>query len=537
MKYFSFLFLFFIALSPLQAAPIQVPAELESLPVQEKGRKKPFYTFATETLQLLRHSGSFQQNGEKWNAMQVMLGIWLEPKEWAKKPMIRINFQDLKKQAGLDVFVRDFSYETLEQNGTLQRMIGEVEMIRRQDSRAKLNPLQTAVREVGEQLHIFEFLISGDSFRVLPLQHQWNTLREDPVLSENFRNIYSEMQAAWQSNNVSTLQQAIKKLRQEIDTLQVSDYPNAQEMKIEVLYMRYHPFRLAWICYLIAALSLVLTSLWKPRAGYIAGWTFALLGFIFQFTAFATRIYISGRPPVTNMYETVIWISFGTMFFALIFEAIYRCRYFLQAATPVAVVALILADSQPMILDPSIHPLVPVLRNNFWLTIHVLTITLSYAAFALALGVAHIILGKICFQKGKYSLTSLYLYLYRTLQIGVLLLASGTILGGVWANYSWGRFWDWDPKETWALIALLCYLAVLHGRLAGWWGGFGLAVGAIICFQAIIMAWYGVNFILGVGLHSYGFGTGGRGFVFTFVALECLFVAWALWQHRKVQFS
>jgi ABC-type transport system involved in cytochrome c biogenesis permease subunit len=118
--------------------------------------------------------------------------------------------------------------------------------------------------------------------------------------------------------------------------------------------------------------------------------------------------------------------------------------------------------------------------------------------------------------------------LYRCLQIGVLLLAAGVILGGVWANYSWGRFWDWDPKETWALIALLSYVILLHGRLGGWWGGYGLAVGSIACFLTILMAWYGVNFVLGKGLHSYGFGNGGQLYVGLFALLELLLIIFAL---------
>ena len=154
------------------------------------------------------------------------------------------------------------------------------------------------------------------------------------------------------------------------------------------------------------------------------------------------------------------------------------------------------------------------------------TITLSYAAFALALGIGHIALGKVI--RGKKPEAALYNYLYRTLQVGVLLLATGTILGGVWANYSWGRFWDWDPKETWALITLLGYLFVLHGRIAGKWAGFGMAVGAVLAFQGVLMAWYGVNFVLGVGLHSYGFGTGGFGWALLFVAAEIGFVLLAV---------
>jgi cytochrome c biogenesis factor len=126
----------------------------------------------------------------------------------------------------------------------------------------------------------------------------------------------------------------------------------------------------------------------------------------------------------------------------------------------------------------------------------------------------------------------MHFWLYRVLQLGVLLLAAGTILGGVWANYSWGRFWGWDPKETWALIALLCYITTLHGRLAGWWTQFGLVVASVVCFLAVLMAWYGVNFVLGKGLHSYGFGIGGETYVASFVIADLLFVAFAIWRYR-----
>jgi energy-coupling factor transporter transmembrane protein EcfT len=115
------------------------------------------------------------------------------------------------------------------------------------------------------------------------------------------------------------------------------------------------------------------------------------------------------------------------------------------------------------------------------------------------------------------------------------LLAVGTILGGVWANYSWGRFWDWDPKEVWALVTLLAYLFVLHGRIAGKWAGFGMSVGAILCFLCVLMAWYGVNFVLGVGLHSYGFGSGGFGYALAFVIAELVFVAIAVVRNRTLK--
>jgi ABC-type transport system involved in cytochrome c biogenesis permease subunit len=182
--------------------------------------------------------------------------------------------------------------------------------------------------------------------------------------------------------------------------------------------------------------------------------------------------------------------------------------------------------------------LVPVLRSSFWLTVHVLTITLGYAAFLLAMGLGHLSLGLYFLTPGRPALGErLSLYLYRSIQVGTVLLAIGTMLGGVWASYSWGRFWAWDPKETWALIALLGYLALLHGRIIGWVREFGMAVGALIGFLLVLMAWYGVNFVLGTGLHSYGFGSGGYAYVGGFVAFEVVVIVAALLRRRAARLA
>ncbi len=195
------------------------------------------------------------------------------------------------------------------------------------------------------------------------------------------------------------------------------------------------------------------------------------------------------------------------------------------------------------VLDESFTPLQPVLRDNFWLTIHVLTIVSSYGAGALAWGLGNLALGYYLFGKyvtvgGSDSPTSteatirrpppqtvaLASYVYKSMQVAVLLLAAGTILGGLWADVSWGRFWGWDPKEVWALVSLLVYLAILHGRYVGWFGNFGIAAGAVMGASAIVFSWYGVNFVLGAGLHSYGFGDGGQNEVGGAVALNWLFL-------------
>jgi cytochrome c-type biogenesis protein CcsB len=255
-------------------------------------------------------------------------------------------------------------------------------------------------------------------------------------------------------------------------------------------------------------------------------WSALLIAFALHVYGFALRVYLTGRAPVSNMYETVVWVAFGSVVFGMIFETIFRKKFILIAAGIVAVLCLIIADMAPAILDHSLQPLEPVLRSNYWLTIHVLTITLSYSAFFLAFVLGNI--GLIYFIRGEQrnltAILEMNRAIYRALQVGVVLLAAGIILGGIWADYSWGRFWGWDPKETWALIALLGYLAILHGRLGGWLRQFGLMAGAIIGFNLVIMAWYGVNYVLGAGLHSYGFGAGGVEYVASFVALNLLYV-------------
>jgi hypothetical protein len=146
-----------------------------------------------------------------------------------------------------------------------------------------------------------------------------------------------------------------------------------------------------------------------------------------------------------------------------------------------------------------------------------------------------VVLGNYLFRPQNSKMIQTYsLYMYRAIQIGVVLLAAGTILGGVWADYSWGRFWGWDPKEVWALIALLLYLAVLHGRFTGWLRGFGFVTCTVVSFLGVLMAWYGVNFVLGVGLHSYGFGTGGMSYVLAYVAAQVAFIFAAYFRYAKV---
>ncbi len=495
---------------------------LESLPIQDQGRKKPFLVFAQEFLLAVSGTSSLTVKHTSFTAMEIVATLWLSPREWQQIPLILVKDKQLKNICGLPANQNHFSFETLRDTPSLQLQILEAREAQENSSEAKLSTTAKAAADVASRMMLLATLTDGSLVRIVPHpagdHATWNALPPDDPRLKNLRTAYSSADANAFRASLTSLKSSLTK--------NAPAYYQAGMSKIwwELLYQKVHPFRWAWILYLLAGLMLFLFP--SRNYNYPCAWILTLVGLFFQITGFACRIFVADRPPVTNMYESIVWVAFGTILFALIFESRYRSRFFLAGAIPVATASLILADSQPLILSHSIHPLTAVLQSNFWLTIHVLTITLSYAAFALAMGVAHIALGKITFRQPVPHL--LYNYIYRVLQVGVLLLACGTILGGVWANYSWGRFWNWDPKETWALITLLAYLIILHGRIAGKWNGLGLAVGAVLGFLSVLMAWYGVNFVLGTGLHSYGFGTGGFQYVVAAVILDLLFVVFAI---------
>lgn len=520
----------FCAFSTSRAEEIVDFQVLDTMPIQDGGRKKPFFVFAQETLLSLCGRTSLPLDGRNSPSNEIIGRIWLRDWDWKQVPIVLVDYLPVKEACGWDVQRKLFSYAEITSNARFRELLNESAVRRKQDARTPLQGLLKEVSAIGLRLALFESLITGKAYRIVPSEGStWG-------LISNSQPAFEGMRKALKYGNQRDFDEVAGELRTFVASAAPEKMPSPTLLTVETYYQKIHPFRWAWIFYGAAAITLALTSSFHRKLGYRIGMTLAIFGAVLLLTGFCVRVWISGRAPVTNMYESIIWVALGTVGFALLFEAIYRSRYFLLGASPFAVVSLMIADAAPMKFDPSISPLVPVLQNNFWLTTHVLTITLSYAAFALALGVAHIALGKIVFFSQKPE-AAIYHYIYRSMQVGVLLLAVGTLLGAVWANYSWGRFWDWDPKETWALIALLAYLFILHGRIAGKWGGFGIAIGAILGFQTIIMAWYGVNYVLGAGLHSYGFGNGSVGWAIIFVIVELLFVSFAIWKSAHLERS
>lgn len=533
------------------------------LAIQDGGRRKPVDTFARETLIKITGRSTYKSGSKTWQGADFILSMLLDTREWKNEPMILVSLGELKERLGLPEQERRFSFAQLTGLPELNTLASQAHALRKAEK--PLSRLQSEVMSVSERLALFAHVMDGSAFLLVPAPAK---ATDAWLVPPSFMQYYNEQQFAPVQTQLQTLANAYVKadgfafsraasqLRENLRQLSPKVYPPESELRLEYSYNHWDGFyRAAW-SYGIALLLLTIghfrsasnaahrAAATGARAGSnrsylkIAGVSVAVAGLLFHASAIVMRCFIAGRPPVTNMYESIIWVSFAVSLFGLIFFLIYRAPIYLLAALPVSLVALLLVHQLPIAMPASIDPLVPVLRDNFWLTIHVLTITLSYAAFGLAMGFGHILLWRYARQPvAARSDQAMHFWLYRVLQLGVILLAAGTILGGVWANYSWGRFWGWDPKETWALIALLCYIVTLHGRLAGWWTQFGLVVASVVCFLAVLMAWYGVNFVLGKGLHSYGFGIGGETYVVGAVIADLLFVGFAIWRYRSAKSS
>jgi ABC-type transport system involved in cytochrome c biogenesis permease subunit len=527
--------------SPLRAGPELDP--LRTIVIQDGGRLKPLDTFARETARRVSGAVPFT-GGESVKGMdpvEWVLAMLADPQRWREEPIVKVSHAGVRAAAGLpEKNNQRYSFSELTTHAGFLAAAEKVHEKLRKDREAKLDPVEREISTLYDTLGVMAGLFSGESLRIVPHPSDknaaWFSLADldqaDQAPIRRVRTLTAALVTAYQSGDRDNVSASASALGRRLVELAPEMYPAPKTVGVEVQYNRLKPFRLAWVAYLFGFLLLLasfpLAARWAERAGM----ALVLVGFGLHAYGMGLRMYVSGRPPVTNMYESVVWVAWGAVLFALVFEAIYKARYFAAAAAGLATLSLILADNVP-ILDGSIDPLVPVLRDNMWLTVHVLTITLGYAAYLLAMGLGHLNLGLYFFAPGKTALfKTLSLFLYRALQVGTLLLATGTMLGGVWASYSWGRFWGWDPKETWAFIALLGYLAILHGRMVGWIREFGMAVGAILGFLLILMAWYGVNFVLGTGLHSYGFGSGGYAYVGGFVAFEVLVIVAAVLRRR-----
>lgn len=511
--------------------------EMGKLLIQDGGRKKPFDTYARENLVKLSGRTHWKDsNGSRWDALEVLTDMALGTNNWLDEKIIKVPYIPLKNELGLTHKEAFFSYNDLRGNpSVVQKISNLLNPNKKETHPAKLT---TEAMILSRQLRQIEMLTSPGNYSWVPVSGggMWLSVEEGadvykeqlPKMTE----IYDQMVFAYRAGDAALFTTSVDYFSTQLQTLVAPEIYPIQKLDKELFYNHLHPFRLAWIILIICFAAILFAE-----AGGRLYWcaiVFFGIAVALQIVGFVLRTLISGRAPVTNMYEVLVFMALGASFIAFIYELIYRQKVFVLAASAVGAITLILADNLPAVFDPSIQPLVPVLQSNWWLTIHVITITIGYAAFLQAMGIGHIAIWDYLFKPTEQeTIDKLTKFNYRTMQIGVLFLAAGTLLGGLWAEKAWGRFWGWDPKETWALIALLLYLVVLHARYTKWIGSFGLNAASVLAFQGIIMAGYGVNYILGTGKHSYGFGIGGEMAVLCFVLIELTLVILAVIRYKQ----
>jgi ABC-type transport system involved in cytochrome c biogenesis permease subunit len=233
------------------------------------------------------------------------------------------------------------------------------------------------------------------------------------------------------------------------------------------------------------------------------------------------------------MYESMLFLAWGVGLIAVVAYGLLRNRVVVLNAAVLAALAMALTDLLPM--DHFIHPIAPVLAGTPWLAIHVPIIMVGYAVLALGMATAHMQLGVCIFCPHRRDLADrFYDMLYWYNFIGSICLLAGILTGSMWAAFSWGRYWGWDPKEVWSLIAFLAYMAIIHSKVGGMIGKFGVAAFSILAFQTILMTYLGVNFVLSIGMHSYGMGDSPIAMWMLFVALaEMVFVGFGLFAYLK----
>jgi cytochrome c-type biogenesis protein CcsB len=517
-----------LAAEPSSAAvPPETLQVVRRIAIQHNGRHKPFDGFARETLQQI--TGESRVDGA--DPVETVLSIIASPEEWQAKPLLSIPFGPLREPLGMDAKSRHISYNDLVASRKLMRMLPPI--VQKQQREEKLTMLEQETMDAFDRFVVFSRLVDQQLELVPPpagADRSWLSIAEpaghpDPQ-QQLLRSTWSAFVSSIRQGDPSAMAASAAQLRDTLRSVNPSAYPAPWRLELEVFYNHAFPFRIAQLLYAIAVLGLAIGLARNAPPAAAAGFVALWAAFAIHAAGIALRVVLGGRPPVSNFYETTLWLPFVGVLIALVFERVYRVKYFAMAAALLALITLFLSERLP--LDPSISPVVAVLRSNLWLTIHVLTIVASYGALALATVMAHVYgVAYLAGRNAKRSLASLDLFLYRSLQVGVVLLAGGVMLGAVWANASWGRYWGWDPKETWALITLLWFLAILHGRFAGWMRGVGVALGTISGFFLLLMTYYGVSFYL-VGLHSYA---GGHAkplppLLIGYLIAELAFMAW-----------
>jgi cytochrome c-type biogenesis protein CcsB len=487
----------------------------EILIQDNEGRIKPFHTVASEILRKISRKQKFYDQ----EPSQIVLGMTLDPLFWYMVPLIKVS--DISTIIGTnDSHVSFLSFFDSSNTYLLSKYV-ESAYEKKPIDRSKFDK---TIIDIDERVNICSMVFSDQLIKLFPskvsTQDPWTIDVDmdipniDSSKTQSFKSIYRELvlysieNQQWDDTN-----SLLNFISNHQYTYAQSILPSVRKIKLEILYNKLNPFgwsRLFAMYLLCGFTLLVLLFIDIFRSSKVISNLInfvkisTLMAFISHVLALVVRWYISGHAPWSNAYESVIFITFATMLAGFLF--VKKSNFALAASCFVASMLLFVANLNW--LNPEVTNLVPVLKS-YWLMIHVSVITSSYGFFGLCafIGFLNLILVILSSDnKIKTNVNTLSVINEQSMMLGLFLLTIGTFLGGVWANESWGRYWGWDPKETWALVSCVTYSLILHLRLLKLKKYlFVFNVCALFGFSSILMTYFGVNFYLD-GLHSYAAG-------------------------------
>ena len=490
----------------------------------EGGRMKPIHTFSSQLLRKLSGKDKFND----MDANQVFISMMLNAPAWYNAEVLNLGKaqnDSIRQIIGVPKgkkLVKATDFFDAKGNYKLESYIEAA------TSTTNPNQFQKDFKKVNERLGLLNMALSGQIVKIFPLlndeNNKWISTIEyrggqyqvQDSLYANFINnavpyYLGTVQKAIKTGDYSEADKLLEAFKQNQKNHGSEVLPSERKVQTEILYNKLDLFNRLYKYYMMVGLSLfivLILRIFKDREIWKAA-TYFLKGLIFLFFVWHTaglifRWYISGHAPWSDAYESILYVSWATLGMGILFAR--KSDLTLAASTFVASMLLFIAHQSWV--DPAIANLVPVL-DSYWLMIHVAVIVGSYGPLTVGmiLGVTALILMILTTQKNKrrmeLNLKELTIINELSLTVGLVMLTIGNFLGGQWANESWGRYWGWDPKETWALISIMIYAFVIHMRLVpGLRGRWLYNFMSVVAYGSIMMTYFGVNFYL-VGLHSY----------------------------------
>jgi len=384
--------------------------------------------------------------------------------------------------------------------------------------------------KIAMQLQAMTKFHYAQSLKIIPglIEDEWLSPwelmdgRELETFQKEILNFYENLFYAYVSKNNNSRDSLSTAIVYSIDS-NIEDI-NINLLNKETKYNSYDIFLWSMICYLVSFFLIGISWMIKPLLFRKISLSSMALGFLLHTYGIIMRMIIMQRPPVSTLYESILFVGFILVLFALIFEFFRKDTLGILVATIGGVILHFIGFKYAADGD-TLGVLVAVLNSNFWLSTHVTTITTGYGVSIVAGLMAHIYL-VLCIikPKNKKMLDKVFNNTYGLTLMGLFFTMFGTILGGIWADQSWGRFWGWDPKENGALLIVLWHLMMLHLRVSGLVGRIGYAYGVCLVNIIVAIAWFGVN-LLNVGLHSYGFTDNVATNLFLFIFFEIAFTS------------